>query len=295
MNLQKFVEENPSLVTRKESRNYPGLFVIKYTRKIFFDNLWTPELEICRGLVVDVDWNVVIRPFTKIYNRGERRTDFDRDEIVCAVEKKNGFMCAVTYVESLGKCVVSTTGSLDSDYVVLATPYVEPFFKYIEAYECNTTWLFEICSPKDPHIIAEEEGAYLIGAQDVGYENSRHEEHNLDFYAVDMGAKRPAHKYIRFGDLVTSMKDCKHEGYVVHLGAVASLKIKSPYYLVTKALARGNFEKILVGAKQRIDEEYYPLLDYLKTIPNFTSLEEQAKITIIRGFLEINLYHYAKI
>ena len=284
MNLKEFVEANPSLVTRKESRTYPGLFVIKYTRKVFFDNLWTPELKVCRGLVVDSDWNVVIRPFTKIYNRGERGTDFPAYEVVQAIEKKNGFMCAVTYVESLGKCVVSTTGSLDSDFVSLATPYVEPFFAYIAEYGRYTTWLFEICSPADQHIIAEKEGAYLIGGQEVCIEDCALTEKFLDITAAEMRAKRPLRQYILFGDLVADMKNCRHEGYVVRW-CDSALKIKSPYYLVTKALARGNFEKILAGAKQRIDEEYYPLLDYLKTLPNFTSLEEQQKITIIRKFL----------
>lgn len=285
MNLKEFVEANPSLVTRKESRTYPGLFVIKYTRKVFFDNLWTSELEICRGLVVDADWHVVIRPFTKIYNRGERGTDFPTNDVVQAIEKKNGFMCAVTYVESLGKCVVSTTGSLDSDFVALATPYVEPFFAYIAEFGRYTTWLFEICSPADPHIIAEKEGAYLIGAQDVGYEDCPYSEEYVDIAAAEMRAKRPLRKFILFGDLLDEMVACRHEGYVVRLMSQA-LKIKSPYYLVTKALARGNFEKILAGAKQHIDEEYYPLLDYLKTLPDFVGMEEQQKISIIREFLE---------
>ena len=62
--IREFVENNPGLVTRKESIRYPGLFVLKYKRKVFYDNLWTPELQELRGLVVDEDWNIVVHPFT---------------------------------------------------------------------------------------------------------------------------------------------------------------------------------------------------------------------------------------
>jgi hypothetical protein len=34
------------LLTRKESTRYPGLFVKKYTRKVFYDNLWSENDEL---------------------------------------------------------------------------------------------------------------------------------------------------------------------------------------------------------------------------------------------------------
>lgn len=296
--LEAFVENNPKLVTRKESGTYPGLFVLKYARKVFYDNLWTPELELCRGLILDSDWNIVVRPFTKIYNRGERNTDFHRDDIVTAVEKKNGFMAAVTYHSTHGQ-IISTTGSLDSDYVKLARKYVEPYFDYIKFVYCRTndissipmdhlsfTWLFEICSPDDPHIIEEAEGAYLIGTQHCTFKDFKLPEGVLDTHAHSMNALRPKWYRVRFGSLVQELKDCTHEGYVVHNDDGRSLKMKSPYYLTCKALARGNFDKICAGAKDRIDEEFYPLIDHInENKEHFTTLEEQDKLVFIREFL----------
>jgi hypothetical protein len=37
---------------------------------VFYDNLWNDYLEECRGTIVDENFNVVSRPFTKIYNYG---------------------------------------------------------------------------------------------------------------------------------------------------------------------------------------------------------------------------------
>ena len=156
------------LVTRKESKRYPGLFVRKYTRKVFYDNLWhqNEELMEARGHVELADGTVVIRPFTKIFNRFENGTDIDRDELCLSVEKINGFMAAATYVPQLGKVVVSTTGSLESDFVGYAEKYItEEVKNYIQLSTQSkpATFLFEICHPDDPHIIQEKFGAYLIG------------------------------------------------------------------------------------------------------------------------------------
>ena len=51
--IRRFVSENPDLVTYRQSKSHPDLYVLKYKKKVFFDNLWNNELEYCRGTVVD--------------------------------------------------------------------------------------------------------------------------------------------------------------------------------------------------------------------------------------------------
>lgn len=41
--MRKFVEDNPHLVSRKKT-SIDGLYVLKYKNKVFYKNLWTPEL-----------------------------------------------------------------------------------------------------------------------------------------------------------------------------------------------------------------------------------------------------------
>lgn len=291
--LRAFVEANPKLVTRRESTKYPGLYVLKYTRKVFYDALWNDLLEECRGLVLDADWNVVVQPFRKIYNRFERNTDIDRDEMVEWVCKVNGFMGAMTNVPGYG-LVVSTTGSLDSPFVEMAEKYVTPAIREFVESTTGTTWIFEVCDANDPHIIVEDLGLHLIGGRGISqeFELFMTGEEDLDAIAKEIGVMRPWHGTCRFSDVVAMSKRCEHEGYVVYgLTSNTVLKIKSPYYLVAKFLARMKSEKFLERTanpefKKTIDEEYYPLVDHLvANKDSYTLLDEQGKLQVIRAFL----------
>ena len=95
--LQSFVMNNPKLVTMKPCGGYPGLFILKYTRKVFYDSLWTDQLENCRGTIVNSNFDVVSRPFQKIYNYGieDRAPVLSDDTRVVAFRKVNGFLTAI--------------------------------------------------------------------------------------------------------------------------------------------------------------------------------------------------------
>ncbi len=290
------------LILRKESARFPGLFVEKYTRRVFWDNLWNenPDLIESRGLVKAASGKVVIRPFTKIFNRGENGVDIDRDEEVLAVAKINGFMAGATFVECVGghgQVVVSTTGSLDSDYVLMAEKYLlnNAVEKYItEAFQETKrpcTFLFEIVDPEDPHIIPEKTGAYLIGAREVGntnpYFSTDSKESMLDTIAQEMEVMRPDWIKARFSDVVKAVKNCKHEGFCVYgWSSHTALKMKSPYYLALKAAAR--IKDITSLDKKRVDEEFYPLIDQLAAMgAEFNELEEQVRLKMIRDLLYV--------
>lgn len=290
---KEWIEANKHLVTLKQSTKYPDLFVIKYKNKVFYDNLWTPALQQCRGLVLDKDYNVIVRPFDKIFNYGENGTTFKCDDMCVYSRKVNGFMGAVTYSERYDH-IYSTTGSLDSDYARLVEKHLKQYEGCLN--KPGLTVLFEICDYNDPHIIKEDLGAYLIGAVwstndwHMGYHET---ETSLDGMADMFGLKRFNSKVGRFSDIVKESKECKHEGYVVRLqeDPTKFLKIKSPYYLTTKFLARKRGDKLVEllydvqQAKRTIDEEYYPLLDYLSNIKDeFITLPEQERISKIEAY-----------
>jgi hypothetical protein len=290
------LKNNPNIQV-KQSLRYPSLWIAKYSRKVFFDNLWdtSDELIEARGHVEDANGNTVIRPFTKIFNRFENKTDIDRDERVVAIRKVNGFMAAATFVPSVGDVVVSTTGSLDSDFVGYAERYINDRVKSVirglyKASGKPITYMFEICHPDDPHIVTEEFGAYLIGARTVeseaAYFSTSGLEIMLDEVARQMGVSRPEWMVCRFADVVIDAEKCKHEGYVVYgQTSRTSLKIKSPYYLTLKACARK--KDILSLDKTRVDEEYYDLIAHLKELGNkFNEMSEQARLEYIVKYLE---------
>lgn len=299
--LRRFVENNPKLVNRKVSKRHPGLFVLKYNARVFYDALWNESdfLLETRGLVVDADYNVIVKPFTKVFNYMENGTTMDRDELCTYVKKINGFMGVATYRPDISdKLIYSTTGSLDSDFVDLVEKWIEPLSENIKRMgHPGRSYIFEICDPSDPHIIKEEPGAYLIGANlVVDNKVRRYTEAELDIFCgqmggIGLGLKRPIWgTCVRFSDVVGLSKVCQHEGFMVY-GSKA-MKIKSPYYLTTKFLARCNSDKLLdriadnKQSRKNIDEEYYPLLDAIVAdIDGFKALDEQGRIEYVKAFL----------
>jgi len=281
-----WVQANPSLVDVKATSN-PDLFVLKYKRKVFYDGLWNRFLEDCRGTIVDKDWNIVSLPFRKIYNYGieKEAPKLTDDTKIVAMRKYNGFMAAVSSYN--GKLLVSTTGSIDSSFAKMAIEMLEDqgpdYLDSLNAYlrGKNATMMFECCHPDDPHIIYEIPGMYEIG---VRYNDpSRGMEHMWTQYG------RPMAWYTTVGALKENVKTCQHEGYVFYTEQGVSAKIKSPHYLVKKLFMRGRDMKTLLArnAKEKIDEEYYPLLEYL-TVNRimFDEMEEQQRRKFIEDFLE---------
>ena len=69
---------------------------------------------------------------------------------------------------------------------------------------------------------------------------------------------------------------------MVYSPSGTALKLKTPYYLATKALARS--KDIFKLKKQFIDEEYYPLISYLQSIEAFNDFSEEQKLHLIRNY-----------
>jgi hypothetical protein len=242
-----------------------------------------------RGLVVDENWNVIVRPFRKIFNRFESGTDFPLDTDVAAARKVNGFMAALTVDDEYG-VIVSTTGSLDSPFVTMAEKYLLPLKDH--GLINGVTYLFEIVDPEDPHIIEEKVGAYLIGARAVCSQVSLLE-CDLDEIAKGMGVLRPDWYQTTFGKIVEMAHRCKHEGFVVYNKANhQALKIKSPYYLTKKFFMRVRAEKLtvewLVANRNNFDEEFYGLIDYILSSRDFfTAMTPEDRRAYIEDYLSL--------
>lgn len=297
------------LVTKKTYTDGPfaGLSVLKYKNNVFWDNLWStdPRLLECRGMVVDADDNVVIWPFTKIFNRFENGTDLPSDKVVDAVRKVNGFMASAGVYK--GQLVVSTTGTLESEFTVMAKNHIiaecndiEHFIKWTES--AKATFLFEICDPSDPHIVAEDAGAYLIGVRIQNPDGTSFmlPEGALDGIANVTKFKRPiVHQMIKFSDVVEMSQKCQHEGYVVrepNYPFSLLLKIKSPHYLAKKFLMRGGDNKWDMiwdnpnEAKKRIDEEYYDLLYHIREYyskDTWAEMDSQKRRQVVEDYFAI--------
>ena len=208
-------------------------------------------------------------------------------------------MAAATFVPQVNDVVISTTGSLDSDFVDMArekiTPQALDYIRETTSVE-NSTFLFEIVHEKDPHIIQDTPGAYLLGSRWVDdlwpYHSSIMKEKTLDIVATRMQVMRPEWGFNKFSEVVEiSNMPWIGEGVVVY-GQTSNqaLKIKSKNYLVMKFLARKGPEKLMKlldsdSVFEQFDEEFYPLINQVRgETKYFSNLNEQDRLNYIRKF-----------
>jgi len=297
--LKQYVESS-NLVNRRECGD--GIYVLKYKKKVFYDNLWDKYIAECRGSIVDRDFNLVAYPFTKIYNYGiEKSAPVLADDVhVTAYRKVNGFMVACTWYRD--DVLISTTGSTDSPYVVMAREMIgdnmDRYRATCKQYEGNT-FMFECVHPSDPHIVPEQPGMYLLGMRKNEWCSP------IEANAAIMMLLQNAFRtrivqsfYTSMGQLLQEVKTVKHEGFVFYTdeGNVSS-KIKSPYYLTAKWVARNpRTDKLLTQQfREQIDEEYYPLLDHIRNnIDTYTVMDEQARLAWVRNYLEAGCQNVIK-
>ena len=298
--LREYVETS-NLVNKKDVGN--GLYVLKYKKKVFYDNLWNEYLEECRGTIVDADFNVVSRPFTKVYNYGieAKAPKLSSDTLVTAYRKVNGFMVALTWYNK--DILVSTTGSTSGDYVEMAREMMlthacwEDWQMTVEAGK-GVTFMFECVHPNDPHIIVEETGMYFLGYRENAWDSQVKGfgvsvSNYWEDYARGILKCHPVESYVLpLGELLEKVKTVGHEGFVFYTEDNVSSKIKSPYYLTCKWVARNPRTDKLVDMnkdiKHNLDEEYYPLVDAIRAnIVEYTAMDEQARLTWVREQLGV--------
>jgi hypothetical protein len=291
--LKEFVLANPKLVSMKPAGD--GIYVLKYSKRVFYDNLWNDFLEECRGTIVDADFNVVSRPFTKIYNYGieAKAPVLSEDTIVECFRKVNGFMVAVTWHN--GKLLVSTTGSTANDYVDMANSFIdrrrETFERYVSGFP-DLTFMFECVHENDPHIIVEKPGLYYLGSREKTWESVARNDGWDSINEFALADHMVEWKRCTLGEVLREVKTVRHEGFVVYANDyTTSFKIKSPYYLTAKWVARNPRTDKLVNMqadiKQQLDEEYYPLVDAIReNIVEYTAMDEQARLSWVRNYLE---------
>lgn len=294
--------ESENLIKNKTQED--GLGIYKYAKKVFFNNLWGESniLLHARGLVLDPSGKIVQNPFVKVFNYGERDAglDLSADTRVEVIEKLNGFLgCVTAHPFTKNELLVTTTGSFESDFVGYINDFISSklktkFLNYLATND--ETLMFEVVHPKDPHIIEytpKQCGLYLIGARGKQLDSPLKSERELDVMAKNFGLKRPKHYKTTVASLKQRVDTVQHEGYMVRdiNTGEALVKWKSVHYLTVKFIGRMGpgqmklmFEKPNIF-KQKIDEEYYGLVDQIvqnSTFEEFSAMKPDARVPFVR-------------
>ena len=133
-----------------------SLYILNYTKKANFNKVWNRATKMCRGLIVDEEWNIVARPFEKFFNYEEivgsdelKKVENEPFEIY---EKLDGSLGILYWIGNVMS--VATRGSFVSDQANHAMKVL--FDKYADVLsnlDRSKTYLFEIIYPEDKKVV----------------------------------------------------------------------------------------------------------------------------------------------
>ena len=300
-----------SLVTQKlVTRSQSGPLVLyKYSRNVFYDNLWHTDAVLmkARGVVMDLGGAVVSHPFDKVFNFSENGagTQVSHDAPVIAIEKLNGFLGIVSrHPFKKGELLVTTQGSFEGAFVDYVKEYlndasVRPgVSRFLGKH--NVTLCFEVLHPQDPHIVeypSTMHGLHLIGVRDNQELAQSWKEEQVDAAAKEMGLRRPAWARTTFGAAMQAVASSVSEGIMLRHDDDQQdfiCKVKSPHYLCVKLLGRlsvGNMRHMYANTrsfKQKVDEEFYEIVDNVInkfSEEEFVSFSEAQRVSAVREII----------
>lgn len=215
----------------------------KYHRRAMYEYLWFNEYDLheCRGHVYDsVTKELVQAAPRKSFNYKENDLWWNAVPLDTRVEvykKVNGYMACATLHN--GELVVSTTGSTTSEYAQWAKELiVKDYALYDMIIDKDSTVLFEVVVPQDPHIVEERMGLHLLGIREKA-----------------SGKFHPSGRagLMTLAEAIALAETDRGEGFMVYRADCAEktspCKLKTPYYIGKKKLMRMTAKNIEIMYK----------------------------------------------
>lgn len=263
INLTKFNELVDQKYISVQKHLSADLLIWNYTQYCQFDRLWTDETMMARGLITDLEGNIVARPFKKFFNLEEYGTSIPLElpiEKFYIQEKFDGSLGILYWIGD--EPFLATRGSFVSEQAVKGTEMLRKF-NFLHELRRDVTYLFEIIYPENRIVVNyEQEQLPLLAV--IETETGK----DLDIY--EECGEFPFAGYI---DGITDYRKLKEkqednkEGFVIRFESGLRVKMKFEEYvrlhrLVTGVnarsiwdLVRNNqpFEELL----DRVPDEFY--------------------------------------
>ena len=264
---------------------HPGhdLKIYNYTARAQYEHVWNDVTRRCRGLITDLDDNVVARPFPKFFNHGELEADSFPSGPVTVTDKLDGSLGILYPVR--GGHAVATRGSFASTQAVHATKVYND--RYAGSFEPNPAWtyLFEIIYPQN-RIVVDYHGLddiVLLAAVDI--------ETGVSIPLADARKGWPGRVVEEFdhadlASVLASVPRANAEGLVIHFLADDSrVKVKQSDYVRLHRLVTGVSERRIWEALS----EGVDLNEWLEAVPDeFHALVSTTRAKLERQFHELS-------
>ena len=247
---------------------YP-IRIYNYAKKTTYNAAWNKLTLMARGLVLDVDYNILARPPVKFFNHSELDSDRLPNLDFEAFEKMDGSLGIGFWYKD--EFIVSSRGSFNSDQSLKAQQLIKKYpYKNLPK---GFTYIFEIIYPLNQIVVnygkTEDLVLLLVINTKTGKELS---------YA-DLNALKGFKIVKRYADIKSfadfeKADDFNREGYVLRFANGFRMKWKFPKYIrdhasltmvstktIWRALKNGdNFDDII----DKLPDEVYGWFDSIK-------------------------------
>jgi RNA ligase len=144
------------------------LELFNYSEKCTYEGVWNETTRQCRGLILDLDGNIVARPFSKFFNWGEAYApDLDLDAPVTVTDKLDGSL-GILYWDG-SAWAIATRGSFTSDQAIHATHIWRDKYDARWSPPEGVTCLFEVIYPSNRIVVdyGNTDDIVFLGARDI--------------------------------------------------------------------------------------------------------------------------------
>jgi T4 RnlA family RNA ligase len=205
------------------------LLIYNYSRTTQYSGIWDDITLNCRGLVLDLEGNVIAKPFPKFFNYEEHAAEGSKlppipSESFEVYEKMDGSLGIIFHYE--GEWLIATRGSFTSEQSIKGKEMLDKL--PLDVLDTNNTYLAEIIYPENRIVVdyGTDEKLVLLGA----YNNETGEEVKIEA----MSGWEVVKMYKTWGeDWKTLKKEISkdNEGYVIRFSGGMRMKIKGDEYV----------------------------------------------------------------
>lgn len=296
--LNKYYEDG--LLIKQVHPKYP-LTIWNYSPKVQYEELWDDTTEQCRGLVTDIDGNIIARPFSKFWNLEEHNINELPKESFEVTEKMDGSLIIGFFYND--EFIIATRGSFISSQAIDAYKILtdEMNVDPSKVFRRGHTYLFEYIAPHNRIVVNYGDVRKLVPLGIIETNTGVEHTYNMmmDFYC-------PTHfEVVKIYDGVDDYVKLKGqindnaEGFVIKFKSGLRVKIKGEEYvrlhrIVTNVSNRTiweylseskNFDELI----DRVPDEFYNWVKSTKDelIKNYESIDREYKWiykTIIESF-----------
>jgi RNA ligase len=218
--LQQMISEG--LVNDNPHSTLP-ITIYNYSKFCQFKKQWNEITLQCRGLILDKDYNVVAKPFSKFFNLEEEKNI--PNEPYTIYEKLDGSLGILFYYEGWH---IATRGSFTSEQSQRAMIILKNKYSHLlESLNRDWTYLFEIIYPENRIVLdyGDKEDLILLGI----YNRVTLQEEELKDYGFPY-LKPSQYDGMNFKQL-KDLNAKNHEGFVIKFSSGKRIKIKFEDYV----------------------------------------------------------------